>query len=312
MDLESGIKWHLQVLPRGMTLIKIIHDPLQNNRLERNTAFSRRHFPGSALPFSHSLWRQIKNSLGSHWCQCLHSCLHRKHLEKSSNWPRLGPHEFSRGLILISNPTFHVAIMVVNAGCLCVFYYIVGALKPLWKARAYGKRQRCLTQGDVTCPAAQQESSWWTVHCRCQMILSATETDKLFSVSVKWDGLLFTLAPCDLICLKPSCFSLEWPRMSRQKEKNSRSQRSIQLFVRNAQGSEVTVERHVTHTSSICQRVFSPADNPKYVAVSNQFGYEHVLDRNQNNWFHLAQAPPFTGLVTPPYLLLSRTHTRTT
>lgn len=41
MDLESGIKWHLQVLPRGMTLIKIIHDPLQNNRLERNSAFSR-------------------------------------------------------------------------------------------------------------------------------------------------------------------------------------------------------------------------------------------------------------------------------
>lgn len=67
MDLESGIKWHLQVLPRGMTLIKIIHDPLQNNRLERNSAFSRRCFPGSALPFSHSLlWRQIKNSLRSH------------------------------------------------------------------------------------------------------------------------------------------------------------------------------------------------------------------------------------------------------
>lgn len=106
--------------------------------------------------------------------------------------------------------------MFVNAGCLCVLYYIVGALKPLWKARAYGKRQRCrmparpsLTQGDVTCPAAQQESSWWTVHCGCQMILSATQADKLFSVSVKWDGLLFILAPCDLICLKPSCFSLE-------------------------------------------------------------------------------------------------------
>lgn len=159
-------------------------------------------------------------------------------------------------------------------------------------------------------PAAQQESSWWTVHCRCQMILSATETDKLFSVSVKWDGLLFILAPCDLICLKPSCFSLEWPRMSQQKEKNSQSQRSIQLFVRNAQGCEVTVGRHVTHTSSICQRVFSPADNPKYVAVSNQFGYERVLDRNQNNWFHLAQAPPFTGLfVTPPHSTLSHTHT---
>lgn len=90
MDLESCIKWHLQVLPRGMTLIRIIHDPLQNNRLERNTTFSRRYFPGSALPFSHSLWRQIKNSLGSHWCQCLHSCLHRKApwkiIKPTSSW----------------------------------------------------------------------------------------------------------------------------------------------------------------------------------------------------------------------------------
>lgn len=54
---------------------------------------------------------------------------------------------------------------------------------------------------------------------------------------------------------------------------------------------------------------FSPVDNPKYVAVSNQFGYECVLGQHQNNWFHRATgAALYWTCRYPPSLPHCHTH----
>lgn len=137
------------------------------------------------------------------------------------------------------------------------------------------------------------------------MILSPT--DKLLTVKVKWGGLFkFPSSFCSpFICLifPALMFLTKVTQNVSGRKKNSQSQRSIQ-FVQNAGGCEVTVGR----CAAPAKEFFSPEDNPKYVAVSNQFGYECVLGQNQNNWFHLGTGATFYWTCCNPPRSRSVTH----
>lgn len=266
MDLELGRKWHLQVLPRALTQIKN-HPRFPPKKSLRTTPCS----PGAIsleVRCSSRTRAQIKNSPQSHWCQCLHSCLHWKHLEKSTNWPRPGPHKFSSDIIVIYESAIPLAAEWSQSWKRAV--WIFPERPPLCKARVSSTGGNDVASPHVPVPSrmmspARSTAGFQLVDVPLQVhhdLISDWHRQIPYSEGEMW------LAPSSFLSIltlsvksfQPLCFPLEWPRMSRQKERkkkktNSRSQRSIQ-FVQNAGGCEVTVGRRRTREHSICQRVF--------------------------------------------------------